>query len=260
MGVESAIDRRLIPRSIGAFMDGTIFSGKAVLITGAAGGLGRGLVAAFASSGWRVIAATHRPSDFVESEDVWPVQLDVTDRLQIENVVSRGFARFGRLDVLINNAGITDDQLFFQMDEAAWQRVLDVNLKGAFRCSQAVIRLMLKQREGHIINVSSYSARTGHAGQAAYAASKAGLIGLTQSLAREAGSRNVRVNAILPGVLPTAMTAKLNTQRLAELASDNTLGRINSVDEVARFMVFLAGMQNVSGQVFQLDSRIGRWV
>ena len=241
-------------------MDGTIFSGKAVLITGAAGGLGRGLVAAFASSGWRVIAATHRPSDFVESEDVWPVQLDVTDRLQIENVVSRGFARFGRLDVLINNAGITDDQLFFQMDEAAWQRVLDVNLKGAFRCSQAVIRLMLKQREGHIINVSSYSARTGHAGQAAYAASKAGLIGLTQSLAREAGSRNVRVNAILPGVLPTAMTAKLNTQRLAELASDNTLGRINSVDEVARFMVFLAGMQNVSGQVFQLDSRIGRWV
>ena len=86
------------------------------------------------------------------------------------------------------------------------------------------------------------------------------MIGLTQSLAREAGSRNVRVNAILPGVLPTAMTAKLNTQRLAELASDNFLGRINSIEEVARFMVFLAGMQNVSGQVFQLDSRVGRWV
>ena len=241
-------------------MDGPVSSGKVVLITGAAGGLGRGLVHEFASSGWRVIAAGHSKSDQVETDQVWPVQLDVTDRLQIENVVSRGFARFGRLDALINNAGITDDHLLFQMDDAAWQRVIDVNLKGAFRCSQAVIRLMQKQREGHVSNVSSYSARIGHAGQAAYAAAKAGLIGLTQSLAREAGSRNVRVNAILPGVLPTAMTAGLKPGRLAELASDNALGRINSIDEVARFMVFLAGMQNVSGQVFQLDSRVGRWV
>lgn len=242
------------------FMEGTISPGKVVLITGAAGGLGRGLVDGFAASGWRVIAASHRHSDREESDAVWPVQLDVTDRLQIENVVSRGFARFGRLDALINNAGITDDQLFFQMEDAAWLRVFDVNLKGAFRCSQAVIRLMLKQREGHIINVSSHSARIGHAGQAAYASSKAGLIGLTQSMARESGSRNVRVNAVLPGVLPTAMTARLAPRRLEELASDNTLGRINSIDEVARFMVFLAGMQNVSGQVFQLDSRVGRWV
>ena len=241
-------------------MEGTIAPGRVVLITGAAGGLGRGLVDAFAASGWRVIAASRRLSDREESDVVWPVQLDVTDRLQIENAVSRGFARFGRLDALINNAGVTDDQLFFQMDEAAWERLLDVNLKGAFLCSQAVIRLMLKQRDGHIINVSSYSARIGPAGQAAYAASKAGLIGLTQSLAREVGSRNVRVNAVLPGVLPTAMTGKLSPERLDELASNNSLGRINSIDEVARFMVFLTEMQNVSGQVFQLDSRVGRWV
>ena len=241
-------------------MEGTISPDKVVLITGAAGGLGRGLVDAFTTSGWNVIAATHRPSDLLESDHMWPVALDVTDRLQIENIASRGFARFGRLDALINNAGITDDQLFFQMNEAAWQRLLDVNLKGAFLCSQAVIRLMLKQRDGHIINVSSYSARIGHAGQAAYAASKAGLIGLTQSLARETGSRNVRVNAVLPGVLPTAMTAKLSPERLADLAANNALGRINSIGEVARFLVFLAGMQNVSGQVFQLDSRVGRWV
>jgi 3-oxoacyl-[acyl-carrier protein] reductase len=145
------------------------------------------------------------------------------------------------------------------MAETAWQRVLDVNLKGAFLCSQAVCRRMIKQRDGHIINISSSSGRAGQRGQANYAAAKAGLFGLTTSLAREVGSRNVRVNAVLPGVLPTKMTAKRSEAEMQEFAEANALGRINSLDEVARFVAFLAGTKNISGQLFQLDSRIAPW-
>jgi 3-oxoacyl-[acyl-carrier protein] reductase len=118
---------------------------------------------------------------------------------------------------------------------------------------------MLKQRDGHIINISSWSARVGGRGQSNYAAAKAGLLGLTTSLAKEVGSRNVRVNAVLPGVLGTKMTAHLTPEQLAEYASANVLGRINSIEEVAHFVVFLASLRNVSGQIFQLDSRIARW-
>ncbi len=232
---------------------------RVVLITGAAGGLGRALVAAFAAHGWNIAAAYHRSTPTPESEQIWPVELDVTDRPQVESVVSRTFSRFGRLDALINNAGLTVDHLLAQMDESEWSSVLNVNLKGVFLCSQAVVRLMMKQREGHIINVSSFSARTGHVGQANYSAAKAGVIGLTQSLAKEVGSRNVRVNAILPGVLATPMTARLTEARLNDLVSANALERLNETGEVARFMVFLAGTQNISGQLFHLDSRIASW-
>ena len=118
---------------------------------------------------------------------------------------------------------------------------------------------MLRQRDGHIINISSFSGRAGARGQTSYAAAKAGLFGLTSSLALEVGSRNIRVNAVLPGVLPTAMTAHLKPGELDDFANANALKRINSLDEVARFIAFLAAMRNVSGQIFQLDSRISRW-
>jgi 3-oxoacyl-[acyl-carrier protein] reductase len=154
---------------------------------------------------------------------------------------------------------VTADALSWQLSEEDWDRVLAVNLKGAFLCAQAALRPILRQRNGHIINIGSFSGRAGQLGQANYAAAKAGLIGLTESLAKEVGSRNVRVNAVLPGVLPTSMTAKLSEAQLAEYAAANALGRINSLTEVAQFIVFLATMQNVSGQVFQLDSRIARW-
>jgi 3-oxoacyl-[acyl-carrier protein] reductase len=131
--------------------------------------------------------------------------------------------------------------------------------RAAFRCSKLAARQMMRQRDGHIINISSFGARRGPRGQANYAAAKAGLVGLTQSLAKELGSRNVRVNAIFPGVMPTNMTAHFPAERLEEFAQANALGRINSPDEVARFIVFLAGTQNISGQVFQLDSRIAPW-
>jgi 3-oxoacyl-[acyl-carrier protein] reductase len=161
---------------------------------------------------------------------------------------------------LVNCAGVTADNLLTRISEEEWDRVLDVNLKGAFFCSQAVLRPMMSRREGHIINISSFAARNGTRGQANYAAAKAGLIGLTESLAKEVGPRNIRVNSILPGALPTPMTAKLAGPRVNELASANALGRLNTVSEVARFAGFLAATQNISGQSFQLDSRIARWV
>ena len=232
---------------------------RVVLITGAGGGLGQGLVAEFVAQGWRVAAAWHRAAGPSESESIWPVALDVTSRPQVGSVVDKILSRWGRLDALINNAGLVADGAVWQISEEDWDRVLSVNLKGAFLCAQAVLRPMCKQRDGHIVNLSSWSGRAGARGQANYAAAKAGLLGLTQALAKEVGSRNVRANAVLPGVLPTAMTAALDENVMAEFAAANALGRINSVGEVARFIVFLAGMQNVSGQVFQLDSRIAPW-
>ncbi|MBI3878373.1 MAG: SDR family oxidoreductase [Verrucomicrobia bacterium] len=232
---------------------------RVVLITGAAGGLGQGLVAEFLAHGWRVAAGWHStPPSFV-GENVLPLHLDVTNRTHCESAVKEILSRWNHLDALINNAGITADQLLAQHDETDWQRVLDVNLRGAFLCSQAALRPMLKQRDGHIISLSSFSGRSGARGQTAYAAAKAGLLGLTQSLAKEVGSRNVRVNAVLPGVLPTPMTAGLKATVLDEFAAANALGRINDATEVARFIAFLATTQNISGQLFQLDSRIAPW-
>jgi 3-oxoacyl-[acyl-carrier protein] reductase len=232
---------------------------KVALITGAAGGLGQGLTAAFAEAGWQVAAGYHFQLPAVSHERVWPVPLDVTAGEAAERVVAEVVARWGRLDALINNAGVIADGLVTQMDEADWDRVVGVNLKGAMACARAAVWPMIRQRDGHIVNVGSFAARRGPRGQANYAAAKAGLLGLTQSLAAEMGSRNIRVNAVLPGVLPTGMTAGLATAVVGELAAANVLRRISTVEEVARFVVFLCSLKHVSGQVFQLDSRPARW-
>ncbi len=232
---------------------------QVVLVTGAAGGLGRATVAAFLQAGWRVLAASRQAAEWTPEERLVPVELDVADSAAVDVVIRDAVARFGRLDCLINNAGLVADRLCAQMSDEEWERVLDANLKGAFRCARAAARPMAKQRGGQIINLSSHSARAGARGQANYAAAKAGVIGLTQSLAKELGSRNVRVNAVLPGVLPTKMTAALPPGQMEDFARANALGRINDCDEVARFLVFLAGTRNISGQVFQLDSRIAPW-
>lgn len=232
---------------------------RVVLITGAAGGLGQALVDAFAAAGWQVVAGWHQTSLPSTQTNVFADRLDVTCPNSVGEAFAATLDRFGRLDVLVNNAGIARDALVAQMRDEDWQRVLDVNLKGAFRCAQAALRPMLKQRDGHILNIASFGGRVGRAGQANYAASKAGLLGLTQSLAKEVGSRNVRVNAVLPGFLRTRLVGDLSDEQLAAHATSNALGRLNELAEVARFVTFLAGMRNVSGQVFQLDSRIGPW-
>ncbi len=232
---------------------------RVALITGASGGLGSALVAEFIAQGWRVAAGFHRENTHTETDQLWPLRLDVTSRENVEEAIAQVLFGWQRVDLLINNAANTADNLSWQLSDDDWQRVLDVHLKGAFLCSQAVLRPMMKQRDGHILNIASFSARTGNRGQANYAAAKAALLGLTTSLAKEVGSRNVRVNALLPGVLPTSMTASLTPEQLAAFAAANALGRINDLAEVARFAAFLAGTQNISGQFFQLDSRIARW-
>ncbi len=185
--------------------------------------------------------------------------LDVTRPGEAERAVADVLAWWGRLDALINNAGVTADALLSHLTEADWDRVVAVNLTGAMRCARAAAGPLSASGRGHIVNIGSYAGRSGGRGQAAYAAAKAGLIGLTQALAAELAGRNVRVNAVLPGVLPTRLTAGLSPEARQRLQAANLLNRFNVIPEVARFVVFLVGMENVSGQLFQLDSRPARW-
>lgn len=233
-----------------------------VLITGAAGGLGRAFVDAFATAGWRVAAACRTlPADHAPSNSAatWWCKLDVTQPDQITDCVSGIQSRWGQIDLLINNAGIAEDEVLPRMTEESWQHVMDVNLRGAFLCARAVLPKMVERREGQILNIASFGGRVGRAGTANYSASKAGLLGLTVALAREHGRDNIRVNAVLPGFLRTKLVGTLSEADLAAHAASNTLNRLNSTDEVARFATQLAVLRNVSGQIFQLDSRIGPW-
>ena len=214
------------------------------LITGGTGDLARSIRAELESQGWIVHAPSHQ-------------QMDVTDKAQVQRVIGA----LDRLDLLIHNAGMTRDALLIKMTEVAFNEVLNVHLKGAFLCSQAALKLMVKQRQGHIIHIGSFTALSGPAGQANYAAAKAGLIGLTQSLAAEYGARGIRANCVLPGFLDTKMTRHLladDAQHQRVLAA-HTLGLLNTVQDAARFIAFLPTLPAVSGQVFQLDSRISRW-
>jgi 3-oxoacyl-[acyl-carrier protein] reductase len=185
-------------------------------------------------------------------------ELDVADAASVDRYFAESVP--GPLDLLVNHAGIIEDSRLASMDAGSFARVLEVNLGGAFRCSQRALRPMLRARAGHIVNIGSFSALSGPAGQANYAAAKAGMIGLSQSLAKEAGSRGVRANTILPGFLKTKMTAGVRPEVEQRALEAHALGRFNTPEDAARFIVFLhLHMPNVSGQVFQLDSRIRRW-
>lgn len=181
--------------------------------------------------------------------------MDVTCTAAVDDYL-RGLPR---LDLLVNNAGAVDDALMAGMTNESFGSVLEVNLTGAFRCARAAVKRMSRQRSGHVINVGSFAALTGTAGQANYAAAKAGLIGLTKSLAAEYGARNVRCNCVLPGFLETRMTRAVLERRREEVLARHALGRLNTLEDAARFIVMLDSMAHVSGQVFQLDSRIGPW-
>lgn len=165
------------------------------------------------------------------------------------------FEKHETISLLINNAGVTSDSLFLRQSRTDRDRLLDVNLKGAHLCSQAASRAMMRNREGHIINLGSYSALNPPLGQTSYAAAKAGLIGLTKSYAKELGKRNIRVNCVLPGFLETKMTRDLSESAKAAALSKHTLRRFNTCEEAARFIAFLETSPHISGQVFQLDSR-----
>lgn len=235
-------------------------SAPGVLITGAAGGLGSALVNAFHSAGWRVVAGVRARALDDPKRLHGTVSLDLTD----EESVSTGVRRArelcgGRLDAMVCNAGIARDGAVWQLSSEDWDDVMEVNLKGSWRCARHAAAVMAAQGGGHILLVSSFAGRQGTRGQSNYAASKAGLIGMGLAVARELGAANVRVNMVLPGLLKTPMTASMDPGALEHAVAQNALGRINDLSEVASFIAFLAGLRNVSGQLFQLDSRIPPW-
>jgi 3-oxoacyl-[acyl-carrier protein] reductase len=180
---------------------------------------------------------------------------DVTNGADVEQVVKRVVDEFGRLDVLVNNAGITRDGLLVRMTDDQWRSVLEVNLTGAFLCSRAAAKVMMKQRSGRIINMASVVGVMGNAGQANYAASKAGLIGLTKSLARELAPRGIAVNAVAPGFIVSPMTDALSEEAKQKLFSLIPLGRLGTAEDVAEAVAFLAcsGSGYITGQVVQVD-------
>ncbi|MCC6232875.1 MAG: SDR family NAD(P)-dependent oxidoreductase [Verrucomicrobiales bacterium] len=235
--------------------------GRVVWITGAAGGLGVALVEAFLEAGWCVAATGHRSvPQGTPGPRLWVGTADVTDSEAVRATVGAVLERWGRLDALVNNAGCLADASVATMTDAQWDRVLDVHLKGAFRCCREALPPMVSAGGGHILNVSSLAAREGVRGQANYAAAKAGLVGLTLSLAREVGPSGVCVNAVLPGMLPTGMIAGLGPEQVSAQVSRSVLGRLNELREPARFLAGLAALRHVSGQVFALDGRVSRWV
>ena len=212
-----------------------------ILISGGAGGLARALQKEF-SSREQVYAPGRQ-------------EMDVRDEARIDAYVSR----LERLDVLIVNAGLTRDGAVTGLAVDDFAEMVNTNLRGAFLCARAALKLMVRQRSGHIVFIGSRAARCGTRGQSAYAAAKAGLVGLAQSLAKEYGGRNIRCNVVLPGFLETPMTAPLSAERREEVRAEHALGRFNTVENAARFIVFLTRLDHVSGQVFTLDSRIDRW-
>jgi len=183
---------------------------------------------------------------------------DALDVMREESVAAF-FDQLERVDLLINNAGARHDALCARLTEGDWDAAISVNLRGAFFCSRVVGMKMMRQRAGHIINIGSFAPRAGTIGQTNYAAAKAGIIGLTQSMARELGKRNVRVNCVSPGFLETKFVADMSPEVIEQTRQLHELGRFNTVEDAARFIVFLDTMEHVSGQVFQLGSRIARW-
>jgi 3-oxoacyl-[acyl-carrier protein] reductase len=214
------------------------------LITGGQGALAKALCAELEAQQWQVQAP---------GRDA----LDVTEPASVRARV----ADLPRLDLLVHNAGFLRDAPLARMSEADFAAVLEVHLRGAFLCARAALRPMLRQGGGHLVFVGSFSALSGPAGQANYAAAKAGLIGLAQSLAAEYGGRGVRANVVLPGLLETPMSAPLLTdpERRRRALAAHTLGRFNTPAEAARFIAFLHSLPHTSGQVFSLDSRIHPW-
>ena len=215
------------------------------LVTGGAGELASAIVGRLSARGFEVLAPGRGELDVSEPESVESYFADRVD---------------ARLELLVNNAGLRRDRLMAKMSEEEWDRVLEVNLRGAFSCARHALRLFTKRRAGHVVSVGSYSALSGPAGQANYSAAKAGLIALTKSLASEGGRRGVRANCVLPGWLETKFTADVRPEVRERALSQHALGRFNRVGDAAAFIEFLhTGMPAVSGQVFQLDSRVGRW-
>jgi len=238
-------------------------SKKVAVVTGASRGIGRSMAETYARAGAHVICVSRNEdalnvvADGIKSNggsaSVTP--FNVSNLEEFQNLIKDTTDTYGSVDILVNNAGITRDTLIVRMSEEDWDTVIDVNLKGAFNGIKAVTRTMMKQRYGRIINISSVVGLTGNAGQVNYAASKAGLIGLTKATAKEIGSRGITVNCIAPGYIATDMTGQMDDKAKDLLISQIPLGRIGSPDDIAATALFLASDEAgyITGQTFTVD-------
>jgi 3-oxoacyl-[acyl-carrier protein] reductase len=238
-----------------------ILENKVALITGARRGIGRAIALKLAQNGADCILWARSAPDELADElralgrKVQTAAVDVSDSAAVEAAVKAAVAEFGRVDILVNNAGVTDDGLLLRMKLEQWQGVLDVNLTGTFNCTKSVARPMLKAGGGRIINITSVIGQIGNAGQANYAASKAGVIGFTKSIAKELGSRGITVNAIAPGFISTDMTHELSEETKTSLIQNIPLGALGEAEDVAEAALYLAsnGARYVTGQVLNVD-------
>ena len=238
--------------------------GKVAIVTGASRGIGRAIAIKFAQAGAKVVinfAGNHTAAEEVLESitglkgEALLVQGDVSKAADVDNLVKQTVERFGRIDILVNNAGITRDNLLMRMKEEDWDSVINTNLKGVFHCTKAVAKIMMKQRQGKIINLTSVVGVTGNAGQANYAAAKAGVIGFTKSMAKELASRNINVNAIAPGFIATDMTQGLSDQVKTAMAASIPLARLGQPDNVGDAALFLASdfSSYITGQTLHVD-------
>ncbi|MDE3068766.1 MAG: 3-oxoacyl-[acyl-carrier-protein] reductase [Verrucomicrobiota bacterium] len=236
---------------------------QTAVVTGAGRGIGRAIALQFAAAGADVacVSRTRENSEKVAHEvralgrRAWAHAVDVADAGAVHAAVEQILAGCGKVDILVNNAGVTRDGLLMRMSDADWDAVLNTNLKGAFLCTRAFFRAFARQRSGRILNISSVIGLMGNAGQCNYAASKAGLIGFTKSVARELASRGVTVNALAPGFIETDMTAVLSAEVRANILREIPMGKFGSVEDIAGAALFLAGpaARYITGQVLAVD-------
>lgn len=236
---------------------------KVAIVTGSARGIGKNIAEQLAAAGASIVV-----SDVLEEDGIATakelkasgrksvfVKTNVSVREEAENLITTAIEKMGQIDILVNNAGITRDNLLMRMSQSEWDSVIAVNLTGAFNCIQAAVKPFMKQRHGRIINIASVVGQMGNAGQANYAASKAGIIGLTKSVAKELSTRNVLVNAVAPGFIQTAMTENLPDKAKEVMQNMIPLGRLGNPEDVARAVVFLSGEDSsyITGQVINVD-------
>jgi 3-oxoacyl-[acyl-carrier protein] reductase len=236
--------------------------GQVAVVTGASRGIGRAIALELANYGATVVvnyASSSTAADSVVAEitsaggEAIALQADVSQVDQVDNLINTAIDKFKRIDILVNNAGITRDTLLLRMKPEDWQAVIDLNLTGVFLCTRAVSKLMLKQRSGRIINITSVAGQMGNPGQANYSAAKAGVIGFTKTVAKELASRGITVNAVAPGFIATDMTSNLNAEGILQYIP---LGRYGQPEEIAGMVRFLAAdpaAAYITGQVFNVD-------